>query len=380
MVGYWASQNTYSAGTLEMCYVYSPKEYKEFTFPDMCQLLNNTKLNPCDALPDTLGPYKKKSAADMWQANLAFKDWCQSFTDKVGNKDKTIEEALTITTIGGNKKEDTTDSHFGTEKEKEERKAIEDELEKINSDTKGKAEKTLKKDLDSLNANGKGHIVKDIAETISQNSKDLSSNSPSPNIKPPYQTLKEYNDGTHLYAQNSYEIEKNLFFPEHLKLAEDKFNAINQEQILSLAEPPLENFTIAEKNKIEYIEHYIENKDGGYRKMAHEWAAKKAQEEIKYELPDKLGEIYVPSKILNATIFGVSGSASEPTKKYEMLYKIKKQQYYEAQIMKKWKKDADTKADELKKQLTKLAVASRIFNITQARKEIEAVISSTSGK
>jgi hypothetical protein len=373
---WWGENTSWATGTIERCYVYSPS-YQDPTFPNICGLFSNKTINPCDMLPNQLGPYKKKSAEDIWKANLAFKDWCESFTDKVGNKDKTIKETIKKVTIGDDNKEDVVDSHFGTEKEKAKKVAIEAESKKVDTSAPP-VQGTVRNSLVNLNGykTAKGHVAKDFLESVSKNSKELTAETTinKRDVEIPFENLKEYNDAVHHYAQKTYEVEKVIAPAEHIKMAEDKFSAINKTYITSLQSPPSANYITAEEEKIKYIEQYIEDKTNGYRIMAQQWAADRAQEEIKYEMPLKLNdETYYMFQNLNAT-----RGTRDVEQTLELNYKIKRQQYFEAQIMKKWIKIADQKADDLKVALRKVAIASRLFNETQAKLEILQIMGTSS--
>lgn len=374
---WWENNSEWSTGITEMCYEFDPNIPQE-TFPDICSLVGNMTVDPCKFLPDQLGPYKKIPYSNQWKKQLPLRDWCRSFSDKVAEKNKTLEEAIEENTITGKEKEDIADSHFGSEKEREEREATEQTAAAISkgetaSDRAGSLQKTLK-DFDN---EGKGHLTKDAVEIIAKNTQGVTGEEKLTLTTLPYKSLKEYNDDTHFHAQSNYALEEMLFFPAHLDTAEAKFEAINTQYLGSVANPTPTHYSLAEENKKTFIETYIEDENKGYRNMAYEWAAHRAQEEIKYEMPDKLEQTYyafdteAKSQTRNSSNFE---NEQEIKKNLEKIYNIKKQQYAESQIMQKWRRKADAKADKLKRLFKKAAIASQPFNIHAAQQEIMTII------
>ncbi len=375
---WWSGNNSWTTSTMKMCYKYNPNYQPSDTTPNLCGLFSNTTLDPCSALPNTLGPFKKLSQQERWNTQLPFKDWCEEYTNSIKEK-ISFEEATKQITLTGKNQAGTKDTNFNSEVAKKAEKETAAQIDKFKTANK---ENTLGKAINALNKNEKGYIAKSYIDSLTKLSGEVDPNKElkKEDVKIPYESLQEYNDDTHYHASKYYGLERELAFTQHLDIAESKFKSINSTNIASKSAPSETDFQQATQEKITFISNYIDKKSEsagdkkGYRELAQEWAEGKAKEEIEFELPMQLGNMYYIFNESIATVEKSPGTNDPVSNKIAFIYKIKRQQYFESKIMQKWRRKADEKADLLKTLMHKRMIASELFNVAKAKAEVYAII------
>lgn len=359
-LGQWWSKNTsFATGTLELCYQYNPISTGALN-GDICSLLNNSNADACSTLPDQVGPYRKLSSNERMKKQIALRDWCSKMS---GTNDKVpLTTASNMTGISGKTKKDVVDTQFNsTEKTKDEKK-VSKSLGQFKDTTKAENNSYGGKVI-SLEKQGKGNVVKNEIKRYSKNSDDLTEASLNKlNEEVVFSSQKEYQDDLNSKALEDYEITKQLFDTNnHVKSAQTQFNSLN-----------LQKKTYSDK--VAYVDKYIDDKSTGVRARYYDWATEKAEEEIMYTVPSKVDNYYA---VFNEKVLLSNTDYSGLDKKTQVAMindDITKQQYYEKEVMLKWKRIADEKADELKNLLIKNAIASEQFNREVALQRINQLI------
>lgn len=357
---WWAKNTSFATGTLELCYDYSPISNGPLN-GDICSLLNNSNADACATLPDQIGPYKRLSSSDRLKKQIPLRDWCSKINGT--NEKVKLNEASTMVGISGKAKKDVVDSQFNSDEKTKEEKKVSKSLTQFKDSTKPE-NNTYGSKIVSLEKQGKGNVVKNEIKRFAKNSDDLTEPSLNKlNEEVVFSSQKEYQDDLNSKATEDYEITKQLFDNNnHIKSAQTQFNSLNLQK---------KKYT----EKVAYVDKYIDDKSTGVRTKYYEWATQRAEEEIMYTVPDKVNNYYA---VFNEKILLSNTDYSGLDKKTQISMindDIAKQQYYEKEIMLKWKKIADEKADELKNLLIKNAIASEQFDRETALARITQMIS-----
>jgi hypothetical protein len=357
---WWSKNSTFATGTMELCYEYSPQANTSIN-GDICSILNNTNVDPCSALPDQMGPYKKLSSNDRLKKQLPLKDWCNSISGKT--KKVTAEKASKMLGLSGKEKAAVVDAKFNSEEKSKEEKKAANALVQFKDQVKADNDTYAAKVI-SLEKQGKGNVVRNEIKKLSKNTDELDEKTLNKlDNQIVFSDLKEYEDDLNSKANSDYEVNRKLFdFNNHVKSAQLQFNSLNTQQKTY-------------SDKISYIDKYIDDDKNGLRNKFYKWAEQRAEEEIMYDVPKKLDNYY---SVFNEKILLSNTDYSGQDKKTQISLinnDIAKQQFYEKEVMLKWKKIADAKADELKNLLIKNAIASEQFDRTAAMNRIYQLIS-----
>lgn len=356
---WWSNNSSFATGTMELCYSYSPQKNSS-TNGNICSIFSNTDIDPCSTLPDQLGPYKKLSKNERWKKELSLKDWCSSINGEV--EKVATEKANDMLGISGKTKEEVSDTKFNSEEQNKKDKKVATTLEQYKDQVKANND-TYSEKVIALEKQGKGHVVRNEIKKLAKNTDDLSKESLDKlDDKIIFNSYKEYDDDLNSKAVMDYEVSRQLFdFNSHVKTAQEQFNSLNTQKK-------------SYSDKITYIDNYIDDKENGIREQYYKWAEQKAEEEIMYEVPKKLDTYYA---VFNEKSLLSNNNYSGLSKKTQVALinnDITTQQFYEKEVMLKWKKRADERADNLKNLLIKNAIASEQFDREAALQRISSLI------
>lgn len=358
----WFSQNsTWATGTMEMCYAYDPSGTSTSTNGDICGLFSNATIDPCSVLPDRIGVYTKLPESERWTSKLALRDWCSSVSGTV--EKYVIGIASEMVGISGKTKEEAKKAVFNTEKKNDEEKKVTKSLDQFAGTVKAKNGSYSEKVV-NLEKNGKGHVVKNEIKRLAKNTDELDSKQlDTVKDKIVFDSLSEYENDLNAKAFKDAAVEKQLFdYTKDIQTAQSEFTSLN-----------IRRKTYGDK--IAYIEKYIEDEKTGKRQKYIEWAERKAEEEIMYEVPKKLDNYYSTFNenllLSNSNYVGVNKKSKIALINNDIIT----QQYYEKEAMLKWRRIAEDRANILKNLLIKNALSSEEFDRAAALAKIYQLIS-----
>lgn len=356
---YFKNHTKWASGTMSMCYEYKPSSNNVSS--DICSMFSNININtnPCDALPDRIGDYYKKSTTGS-STPLSLQNWCKQIAGET--VDQPLKTTITKLGVSGKSKSEIAGTVFNDDKNHYKKK-IQDRVTNItevfnsketNADTK--TQKTIK----DLIKNGHEADVIQKIKLIANQTNSVSKNDTKVmnNPKIIFKNYKEYTADVEAATKNDYTTEKQLLdFQPLLKLANEQFISLNKEHKTLV-------------DKMAWIDNEINKK----RKSLIMYTNKKSNEEIMYELPKKLGYYHAffnKDLVLHSA---KNENFNDDAKTNILNSQIRVQEYEEKKIKLKWATFVDVKCNKLYISLKKIAIASEVFPKDIAMQEINQLL------
>ncbi|OGS70821.1 MAG: hypothetical protein A3F91_09920 [Flavobacteria bacterium RIFCSPLOWO2_12_FULL_35_11] len=356
---FWSNNTSFATGTMELCYTYSPRK-KNPVNGDICSLLKDTSADPCSLLPNTVGDYKKTPKKEKDKIALPFEEWCREYTGKV--KKVATDEASKMMGLSGKTKAEAKGAKFNSDENSKFASTVDNFIANAGKHvfSKNAVNDPQAAKINALKESGNEHVYANEIKRLAKNNPDVTMVELQRLAdKPVFDNITEYRDDLNMKANSDSAIYRQLFDPHrHLDIVSAQFSSMNQQKK-------------GLKDKREFIEQYVEDKDTGLRKQYRIWAENVTESEVMYELPDKLGGKY---KVFFETD-RKSREGSKPGAIAKMNNDIVKQAHMEEQVMLRWRMFADEKADEIKTKMLKSMYASEVFDESAARAQIAQMMS-----
>lgn len=369
--------NSFTAGTMEMCYKYVPSKKINFS---ICSLFNNEheNLNPCSALPNTIGNWHKRDTN-----GIAFTLGLRDFCNKLAGKTKNIPLKTIVTQyqgFSGQKKADTQGSIFLNDKSNYVKKkdvALDKVVSKFNSiispnDTKGE------RNIKALAESQQEGVAFEMLSHIAKNSKGDFTKAQTKAMNNPtiiFKNYSQYSSDVNSVANKNLAQEDNLLdFNSVLNMANIYFSKINQQAKKTMAMMNWKN-ALAYQNtifakKMQWINSAVTKRLQALNLLAY----KKAKNEIIYTLPHKLGYYHF---LFNKDVIRPKGNnlnLNNAAQTEIINSQTRRQEYYAAKIKVKWARWAKIKSIQLKNMLVKAAIASKFFPYKQVLEFVNKTI------
>ena len=372
-------QNTFTSGTMEMCYNYIPNNQTNVS-GNICSMFSNIHINanPCSALPNTIGNWHKKSFNNK-SFTIGIKDFCNKLA---GNTINQPLKAIVTQHQGFSalKQSNTQGSVFLNDKNnyvKKKDAATDKIIDKFNSkispyDTKG--EKTIKELAESQQ---EAVVLEKLSHIAKISNGDFTKADTNAMNKPTiaFNNYTEYSADVNSVATKNLTQDNSLLdFNTLLNTANMYFLKLNQQgkQIMNNMnwKDALSYQKTIFAKKMRWINSVVLKRLQSLNLLAY----KKAKEEIVYTLPQKLGYYHV---LFNKDVIRPKGdnlNLSKAAQTEVINTEIRRQEYYEVKIKVKWARWAKEKSIKLKNMLVKAAIASKFFPYNQVLEYVNQLI------